>query len=462
MTTGRVIVVDDEVGIRQTLADILRDDGFDVSTASSAEEGLERCRTGDFDVALLDVWLPGADGLVALERIRALPAPPEVIMISGHGTVETAVRATRAGAFDFLEKPLSLEKTLLAVRHALARRLATERAGQEREAFLKTHAIVGQSAAIRQLIDDLQRAAPTGGRVLILGESGTGKELVARHLHFCSGRRDAAFVDINCAAIPDELIESELFGHARGAFTGATSAKRGRFALADGGTLFLDEIGDMSLRTQARVLRALEEHAFSPVGSSERVVVDTRVVAATNKDLEDLIRKGEFREDLWFRLSVVPLRVPPLRERREDIPLLVRHFLAQFCAEYGREPKEADGEALDALMAHHWPGNVRELRNAMERLVIMEPGRILSRAHLPRLIRGEAGEMRLPGRYPTLRDAREAFEREYILKTLRDESGNVSATARALGLERSSLYRKARALQIPLDEARDADGRADA
>jgi two-component system nitrogen regulation response regulator NtrX len=455
VTRGRVLVVDDEAGVRRTLSDILRDDGFDVTPAGSAEEGVERCREADFDVVLLDVWLPGEDGLSALARIRALPAPPEVVMVSGHGTVETAVRATKGGAFDFLEKPLSLEKTLLTVRHALERRLSHERRDQERNDFFKVHSIVGESPVIRRLIDELRLAAPTNGRVLILGESGTGKELVARHLHHHSLRRDAPFVELNCAAIPDELIESELFGHVRGAFTGATASKRGRFALADGGTLFLDEIGDMSLRTQARVLRALEEHAFQPVGSGETVEVDVRIVAATNKNLEQEIQRGHFREDLFFRLSVVPLHVPPLRERRGDVALLLRHFLDLFCAEYGRERKDVDEGAIAALTAWSWPGNVRELRNVVERLVIMEPGRMILREQLPRQIRGDGEEMRLPGRFTSLRDAREAFEREYVLKILREEGGNVSATARALGLERSSLYRKARSLQIPIDDTRE-------
>jgi two-component system nitrogen regulation response regulator NtrX len=288
------------------------------------------------------------------------------------------------------------------------------------------------------------------------GESGAGKELVARHVHHHSLRRDQPFVEVNCAAIPDELIESELFGHVRGAFTGAVGSKRGKFALAHRGTLFLDEIGDMSLRTQARVLRALQEGAFSPVGSSETVEVDVRVLAATNKDLEEEIRRGNFREDLWFRLNVVPLHVPALRERREDIPLLLRHFLDLFCREYARELKDVDDSALAALQAHAWPGNVRELRNVVERLVIMEPGRVLSREQLPRAIRGESEEvMRLAGGFGSLKDARDAFEREYILKTLKEEQGNVSATARALGLERSSLYRKAKSLQIPLDLLRE-------
>jgi two-component system nitrogen regulation response regulator NtrX len=443
----RALVVDDEAGIRETLAGILGDEGFDVTACASGEEGLERCRGEDFDVALLDVWLPGVDGLEVLAELRRLAAPPEVVMISGHGSVETAVKATKGGAFDFLEKPLSLEKTVLTVRHAVERRMLSERQRAERDAFLERNAIVGRSPAVRRLIEEIHRAAPTNGRVLVLGENGTGKELVARHVHFHSQRREQVFVEVNCAAIPDELIESELFGHVRGAFTGAVAAKRGRFALADRGTLFLDEIGDMSLRTQARVLRALQDQVFQPVGSTESVSVDVRVIAATNKDLEEEIRQGAFREDLYFRLNVVPFHVPPLRERREDIPLLLEHFLAGFCREHGREPKALGDSALDACVAYHWPGN--------ERLVIMEPSELIRREHLPQAVRGEASEgLALARRYGSLKEAREAFERQYVLRTLREEGGNVTAAARALGLDRSSLYRRARALSIPLDDLR--------
>jgi two-component system nitrogen regulation response regulator NtrX len=452
---GRILVIDDEDGIRKSLGEILRDDGHEVATASTPDAGIERCRATDFDVVLLDVWLPGRDGLSVLEEIRRMTSPPEVVMISGHGTVETAVRATKLGAFDFLEKPLSLEKTLLTARHALEKKRQVARQEDERDAFLRANAIVGQSQAVKHLIDEVRTAAPTNGRVLVFGENGTGKELVARHVHHHSLRKDGAFVEVNCAAIPDELIESELFGHVRGSFTGAVANKRGKFALADGGTLFLDEIGDMSLRTQARVLRALQEQVVTPVGSAESLSVDVRVIAATNKALEDEIKKGNFREDLFFRLNVIPLHVPPLRERREDIPLLMRHFLDLFGREHGRERKEPDESALSALMAHQWPGNVRELKNVAERLVIMEPGRVIQREHLPRAIRGDAEDvLRLAGRFGSLKDARDAFEREYILKVLRDEAGNVSAAARSLGLERSSLYRKARSLQIPLEGAR--------
>ena len=452
----RVLVIDDEDRVRGTLAEILGDEGFEVATAATGEEGLDACRGAEVDVVLLDVWLPGRDGVSILEDIRAVADPPEVVMISGHASVETAVRATKGGAFDFLEKPLSLEKTVLTVRHALDRRVVAERRRLERDAFLEDNAIVGGSEAIANLIEEIRRAAPTDGRVLIYGENGTGKELVARHLHHLSDRRDHPFVEINCAAIPDELIESELFGHVKGAFTGAVSSKRGRFAMADGGTLFLDEVGDMSLRTQARVLRALQDQVFQPVGSSENVEVDVRVLAATNKELEAEIAGGRFREDLYFRLNVVPFQVPPLRERREDVPLLLTHFLDRYAHQYGREPKVLTEAAVDACMAYHWPGNVRELKNVVERVVIMERGPEVTREQLPRAVRGETEvAVRLGGRFSSLKEARDAFEREFVLKTLRDEGGNVSATARALKLERSSLYRKARSLGIPLDGGRE-------
>ncbi|MEM7249042.1 MAG: sigma-54 dependent transcriptional regulator [Acidobacteriota bacterium] len=454
MSTRRVLVVDDEASVRDTLKGILEDEGHEVATCGSGEDALPLCRSGDFDVVLLDVWLPGIDGLEVLLQLQSDEVRPEIVMISGHGSVETAVKATRAGAFDFLEKPLSLEKTVLTVRRAFERHLETERRREERDAFLEENSIVGRSPGIRELIADIETAAPTSGRVLILGENGTGKELVARHLHHRSKRRAAPFVEVNCAAIPDELIESELFGHARGAFTGAVTSRRGRFASADGGTLFLDEVGDMSLKTQARVLRALETGVVQPVGSSESVAVDVRVIAATNRDLDDAIAKAEFREDLYFRLNVVPFVVPPLRERREDIELLLTHYLSRYCVEHGRPTKELDPEAVSACVGYAWPGNVRELRNVVERIVIMEPGDVIGREQLPRQLRGESTTSWAERPQGTLKEAREAFEREYVLRTLRRLKGNVSATARELGLERSSLYRKARALKLSLDDAR--------
>jgi two-component system, NtrC family, nitrogen regulation response regulator NtrX len=375
-------------------------------------------------------------------------------VISGHGTIETAVKAVRLGAQDFVEKPLSLEKTLLAIRNALRQRRLETELRELRERLDERYTMVGESQSLRRLRAEIAQAAPSNGRVLIYGENGTGKELVARQVHAQSQRAAGPFVEVNCAAIPEELIESELFGHTRGAFTGALAARKGKFELADGGTLFLDEIGDMSLKTQAKVLRALQEQRIEPVGGSRGVEVDVRVIAATNKDLEAEIRAGRFREDLYFRLNVIPFHVPPLRERREDIPLLTRHFLQALSAEHGRRPREVSSEVLAMLARLPWPGNVRELRNILERLVIMTPGERIEPQHLPaslatlplELAPGSGGaEPALAAETGTLAAAREEFERRYIESRYRECGGNMSRTAEALGVERSNLYRKMKA-----------------
>src|ERR1039458_8810815 len=340
---AHILIVDDEAGIRESLRGILEDEGYKISVSPSGEDCLELLRKSSFDLILLDVWLTGIDGLEVLERIREMEDPPEVIMISGHGTIETAVRATKLGAYDFAEKPLSLEKTLILVKNAI------------------------EARALRHQIALM---APTNGRVLIYGESGTGKELVAHAIHMQSLRKDEMFVEVNCAAIPEDLIDSELFGHRKSSFPGAAADKEGKFQKADRGTLFLDEVGDMSLKTQSKVLRTLEQQRFIPVGSDDPVTVDVRVIASTNKDLEEEIAKGNFREDLFYRLNVVPFVVPPLREHKEDIPLLARHFLKEFASAYGRRPREITEDAVDSLMRYAWPGNVRELRNVIERIVI--------------------------------------------------------------------------------------------
>jgi two-component system nitrogen regulation response regulator NtrX len=374
-----------------------------------------------------------------------------VVVISGHGSIETAVTAVRLGARDFVEKPLSLEKTLLVVRNTLRQRKLEAENRALKEQVEHRFTMVGESAAMRRLRADIAQAAPSNGRVLIFGENGTGKELVARNIHVQSLRAQGPFVEVNCAAIPEELIESELFGHTRGAFTGALNAKKGKFELADGGTLFLDEIGDMSLKTQAKVLRALQESRIEPVGGTATVTVDVRVIAATNKRLEDEIRKGAFREDLFFRLNVIPFLVTPLRERREDIPLLARHFMNEISAEYGKRPKELAPETLELLSSLAWPGNVRELRNTIERLVIMTPGERIETRHLPAPLLdavvvpeamprpAAAGDLT---DFPSLADAREDFERRYIWKKYQECGGNMSRTAEALQVERSNLYRK--------------------
>ena len=448
-----ILVVDDESGIRQSLKGVLEDEGYKSAVAESAEACLELLNKRAFDVVLLDVWLPGMDGLEALEKIRELDNAPEVIMISGHGTIETAVRATKLGAYDFLEKPLSLDKTLILVKHAIdAKRLREENRDLKKQLTPRS-VIVGESIPMKALRQQIQVMAPTNGRVLIYGESGTGKELVAHAIHAQSQRKDETFVEVNCAAIPEDLIESELFGHEKGSFPGATTDKEGKFQKANGGTLFLDEVGDMSLKTQSKVLRTLDEQRFAPVGSDEPVTVDARVIASTNKDLEEEISRGNFREDLFYRLNVIPFSVPPLRERKEDVPLLARHFLKEFSAAYGRRAREITDDAVETLMRYSWPGNVRELRNVIERIVIMNPTTTrFDPKHLPPLVHRDGGRRGSGTEFSTLHQARAAYERDYILKKLDDNHGNISRTAEVLGLERSHLYRKMKTLGIAVKE----------
>src|SRR5581483_6662675 len=414
-----VLIVDDESGIRLSLKGVLEDEGYKVSEAESGEACLDLLRKRSFDAIFLDVWLPGMDGLDTLQKIKDLDQGAEVIMISGHGTIETAVRATKLGAFDFLEKPLSLEKTLILLKNALdARRLRRENVEFRRQLQTKS-VIVGDSIPMKALRQQIMIMAPTNGRVLIYGESGTGKELVAHAIHGQSLRKDALFVELNCAAIPEDLIESELFGHVRSSFAGANGDKEGKFQKAHGGTLFLDEVGDMSLKTQSKVLRTLDEQRFTPVGGNEATTVDARVIASTNKDLEEEISRGNFREDLFYRLNVIPFFVPPLRERTEDIPLLTRHFLKEFSAAYGRRTREITDDAIDALMRYSWPGNIRELRNVIERIVIMNPTTSrFDRKHLPPLIYRDGSRRSGGVEFSTLHQARAAYERDYILKKL--------------------------------------------
>ena len=445
----RILIVDDEPGIRQSLGGVLEDEGYTAQSVEDGEACLAALAEGGFELVLLDIWLPGMDGMEVLERIQEMPfdGRPLVVVISGHGSIEAAVRATKLGAFDFLEKPLSIEKVTLVVKNALDhRRLALENRRLKQDANTR-YRIIGESVPMKALRQQLALMAATNGRVLIYGESGTGKELVAHALHASSPRSGQAFVEVNCAAIPEELIESELFGHARGFLAGAPEAKAGKFQKADGGTLFLDEVGDMSLRTQAKVLRALEEQRFEPVGAVESIQVDARVVASTNKLLEEEIDRGNFREDLFYRLNVIPFFVPPLRDRREDIPLLADHFLREFTSAYGRKPKELTPEAFEVLVAYNWPGNVRELKNLIERIVILNPQVRVDARHVPlqtpRKPQDRAGE-----RVGSLQDVREAAEREYILKKLDETNGNVTRTAELLGLERSNLYRKMKTLGI--------------
>ncbi|MCC7007610.1 MAG: sigma-54-dependent Fis family transcriptional regulator [Acidobacteria bacterium] len=452
-----ILIVDDEAGVRASLGGVLRDEGYAVDAVASGEACLDELARRSVDVVLLDIWLPGMDGLVTLERLRERHVDAKVIMISGHANIESAVKATKLGAFDFIEKPLSLEKTVLSVRNALRQRRLEVENLVLRARVDRRHTIVGECRVVQRLREEIAMAAPSNGRVLISGENGTGKELVARQVHALSHRRGGPFVEVNCAAIPEELIESELFGHARGAFTGAVADRRGKFELANGGTLFLDEVGDMSLKTQAKVLRALQEQVVEPVGGQTSVRVDVRVIAATNKDLVDEIRRGTFREDLYFRLNVIPIHVPPLRERGDDVIRLAEHFVAEFSREYGRRPKVFSPDAVDVLRAYAWPGNVRELRNAIERLMIMVPGDVVAAADLPFLeVAGRARSEPAASILP-LFDAREAWERAYILGALSVFDGNISRTADVLGLERSHLYKKMRSLGIgPAREKDDA------
>jgi two-component system nitrogen regulation response regulator NtrX len=444
-----VLIVDDEAGVRSALSGVLRDEGYAVEAVDSGEACLDRVMRASYDVIVLDIWLPGMDGLATLEKLQDRRIDAPVIMISGHGNIESAVRAIKMGAFDFIEKPLSLEKTVLVVANAVRQRRLEVENRELRATVDRRHAMVGESHVIRQLLEQVAMAAPTNGRVLIHGENGTGKELVARSIHMRSRRMKGPFIEVNCAAIPEELIESELFGHMKGAFTGAVADRRGKFELADGGTLFLDEIGDMSLKTQAKVLRALQEQIVEPVGGTSSVKVDVRVIAATNKDLPTEIRAGRFREDLYFRLNVIPIFVPPLRDRDSDIPLLADHFMAEFAREYGRRPKRLDPGAASGLRSYRWPGNVRELRNVIERLMIMVPGDTIAIGDLAFLESGGVAAADQPGTPALpLHEARERFERDYILRALAAQNGNISRTADALGVERSNLYRKMRAFGI--------------
>jgi two-component system nitrogen regulation response regulator NtrX len=444
-----ILIVDDEAGVRSALTGVLKDEGYAVDAVATGEACLERMTRGSVDLIVLDIWLPGMDGLVTLARLRERRVDAVVIMISGHGNIESAVKAIKLGAYDFVEKPLSLEKTVLVVRNALRQRELEAENRALRATVDRRLAMVGDSYLMAQLREQVAMAAPTNGRVLIYGENGTGKELVARSIHAMSRRRNGPFVEVNCAAIPEELIESELFGHVKGAFTGAVAERRGKFELADGGTLFLDEIGDMSLKTQAKVLRALQEQIVEPVGGTSSVKVDVRVLAATNKDLPSEIRAGRFREDLYFRLNVIPIFVPPLRDRDADVPVLADHFMAEFAREYGRRPKKLDPSAAARLRAYRWPGNVRELRNVIERLIIMAPGDTIG-VHDLAFLDGaaEAPPPQEAAELLPLHDARDRFEREYILRALAAQHGNISRTAEVLGVERSNLYRKMRAFGI--------------
>ena len=458
MAIETILIVDDEESIRQSLAGIMGDEGYEVASAASGREALDLLAEVQPSLALLDIAMPDMDGIETLRRFKEARPEMQVIMITGHGTIEHAVKTTKMGAYDFIEKPLSLERVALSVKNGVEEFRLRQENESLRQRIARRQEIIGESAAIRTLQQQISLAGPTNGWVLIHGESGSGKELVARAIHRSSKRASGPFVEVNCAAIPQELIESELFGHEKGSFTGATAMKRGKFELADRGTIFLDEIADMSLATQAKVLRVLEGQQFQRVGGTKTLRADMRVIAASNKDLNEEIRKGNFREDLFYRLNVVPLAVPPLRSRKDDIPLLVSTFLQEFAAEYGQKPKTVDAAAMDLFLRYPWNGNVRELRNFIERLMIMVPGPVITLADVPPPVnRPQAARLAAPEAqgadadllgYAKLKEARAAFEKLFITRKLRENDGNISKTADAIDVERSNLHRKIKALKI--------------
>jgi two-component system nitrogen regulation response regulator NtrX len=449
-----ICIVDDEPAILHSLSSILEDEGYQVVVATNGVEGLKVVRSDSPDLVLLDIWMPEMDGLETLKRLRSQFPGILVVMMSGHGSIETAVKATKLGAYDYLEKPLDLEKVTILVRNALHQRKLEEENLNLRIQVERRFELVGSSSTMNRLREMIAMAAPANSRVLISGANGTGKELVARAIHLQSPRHNRPFVEINCAAIPETLIESELFGHEKGAFSGATSMKRGKFELADGGTLFLDEIGDMSLATQAKVLRVLQEQQFTRVGGTKLLNVQVRVIAASNKDLAEEIHKGSFREDLYYRLNVLPIVVPPLKERREDIPELAQHFLKMHSEEQGMKPKEFNAQGLEALAKHDWPGNIRELRNLIERLLIMVPKSVIDSADVEMFLQGRQPTgvpvLSAGTNYDSLREARNVFEREVISQKLRENNWNVSKTADELKIERSHLHRKIKLLNVEL------------
>ena len=446
--SNSILIVDDERGIRETLRGVLEDEGFEVETVVSGEDCLKAVEAEHFACILLDIWLGnGIDGLQTLEKLRENGNDSAVVMISGHGNIETAVNATKLGAFDFIEKPLSLEKTVLTVRNAIKQRDLERTNAQLTEQISHEYEMIGDSIAMRALRKQISIVAPTDGRVLISGESGTGKELVARAIHAQSRRKNLPFVEINSAAIPEDLVESELFGHAKGAFSGALTAKKGKFEIADNATLFLDEIGDMSPRVQAKMLRVLEEQRFEPVGSNTPVNVDVRVISATNKPLSGLIENGDFRADLFYRLNVIPFQIPPLRERLEDIPALVEYFNRKFSSNYGKKPKIFTENVLDTLQNYAWLGNIRELKNTIERVVIMVEKQKISPDDLPKFNASDE-PIASSFRFPSFKDATDAYQREFIQHKITEHDGNVTKAAESMGVDRSHLYRRMKNLGI--------------
>ena len=454
MPKSRILVIDDEAAIRDSLRMTLEYEGYEFVGASTGQEGLALAEREGPDLILLDVKMPGMDGLEVLDRLRAMNEALPIVVISGHGTISTAVEATKKGAFDFIEKPFASERVLVSLRNALDQRQLRDENRTLKKAVEVRHQMIGDSAGLKHIMAAIGRAAPTNATVLIQGESGVGKELVARTIHRNSLRSRERFVQVNCAAIPEDLIESELFGHEKGSFTGATEKQVGKFEQADKGTIFLDEVGDMSAKTQAKVLRVLQEGEVERLGSARTIKVDVRVIAATNKNLEEEIEKGHFREDLYFRLAVIPIHVPALRERPEDIPLLVRHYMELFSRDNNVRPKRITQAGIEALQRYRWKGNIRELRNTVERLIIMTGGDTIDIADLPEAVRSpSAGGGAKPtgggdAKAGTLRDFKDNAERAFLVGKLRENSWNISKTAEVIDTPRSNLYKKLEQYQI--------------
>ena len=448
--SDHILIVDDEKGILDALSAVLDDEGYTVSTAENGSEALKKIKDDTPSVILLDVWLPDIDGLEILREIRSAYPGVAVIVMSGHGTIETAVRATKLGAYDYIEKPLSMERVHLIVKHAIEQQRLELENVQLKGRIEKWYEIIGESPSMRSLKEQIMVVGRSNSRVLITGENGTGKELIARSVHRASQRADKPFIAVNCAAIPETLIESELFGHEKGAFTGAVSVQRGKFEIADSGTLFLDEIGDMSLNTQAKVLRVLQEQEFQRVGGTRNIRVDVRLITATNKNLSDEIKKGAFREDLFYRINVIILNAPPLRERKEDIPLLAEHFLNEVIREQGLKDKRLTDQSIELMKGYDWPGNVRELRNLMERVAIMTAGDRINPADLSIIAGAQQQNVStlINAGSGSLKDARAGFERYFILEKLRENKWNITKTAEDLKIERSNLHRKIKLLGI--------------
>ncbi len=462
-----ILIIDDEASIRQSLSGALSDEGYQVMSAPNAAQGLELIRKNHPDVVLMDIWMPDVDGLTALNEIKQQGFETPIIMMSGHGTIETAVKATKLGAFDFVEKPVELDRILVLVRNALSARDLIQENQALRKQISTRKPLIGESSAMNDVKELIKRVAPTSGSVLITGENGTGKEVVAQTIHALSTRFKKPFIEVNCAAIPEELIESELFGHEKGSFTGATQLRKGRFDLADNGTIFLDEIGDMSLKTQAKILRILQEQKFERVGGNETHSVDVRIIAATNKELKQEISKSTFREDLYFRLNVVRIHLPALRERKEDISLLAQYFLKEFASLHQKKERKINRESLELLESYPWPGNIRELKNLIERLVILQaPGEenkeIQADDLKPHLNEGVPISTASFSAAPkgavalttgqSLKDAKADFEREYIVQALKDHDWNITKTAQTLGIERSYLHRRMNSFGIEVEE----------